>query len=485
MENVFYKLKRMEEKMKTANPNITYDMIIIGAGVSGCFMAKEYTDAGLNCLLLEAGKHFKKSTYPRKEIDANSQLYWSGGIELNTRADIGILRPKAVGGGSIVNQALLDRFDDLALDSFKEVSGVDFFTKEAMKPYYDEVEKDIAQQEIPEEHRNKNANIFVEGFKKNGHRCAPLVRAQKNCRYEDGNDCIECLAGCRIDSKQSMSITVLPKALEQGLTLESEVEVLTIKESGDVVRVTCKDRYGDIKTYKAGNLTLASGAIGNSKILLNSGFGKFNKNIGKNFYTHPQFMSLAIYDQEINAHKGPFQAMKSADPDFRLNRFKLENVFGPPVAISMLLPGIAGSHQSLMKKITRMACIEVAIRDQNPGQIKVNSKGRSIIKKDMDHRDLKSKAKGLEAIHNIFHSTGAKKIIDGNFNIGLHLMGGCGIGTEAKSSAVNPDFCLHGKKNIFVADSSIFPNAPGINPSLTIMALSKMASEKITKSFGS
>jgi hypothetical protein len=340
---------------------------------------------------------------------------------------------------------------------------------------------EIALQEIPEQHRNKNAQIFIDGFKKYDYECSPLQRAQKNCEYEKGNDCIECLAGCRIDSKQSMSITLLPKAIEAGLTLESEFEVLSIKNDKTSVRVTGRDRLGDIKTFKAGQLTMASGAIGNSKLLLGSGFSKVNKNIGKRFYTHPQFMTLAIYDEVINAHKGQFQSMKSSDPDFRLNKFKLENVFAPPVGIAMLLPGIDQKHLKRMKEITHMACIEVAIRDQNPGTIKVNSKGKVIIKKSMDSRDKASKAKGLDAIHNIFNATGAKEIIDGNFTIGLHLMGGCSIGTSGRKSVINPDFKMHGTKNIYCADSSIFPNAPGINPSLTIMALSKMASEKIIK----
>ena len=39
-----------------------------------------------------------------------------------------------------------------------------------------------------------------------------------------------------------------------------------------------------------------------------------------------------------------------------------------------------------------------------------------------------------------------------------------------------------GHSGIFAADSSIFPNAPGINPSLTIMALSKRAADTIIKS---
>ncbi|MBT7611160.1 MAG: GMC family oxidoreductase, partial [Bacteriovoracaceae bacterium] len=104
-----------------------------------------------------------------------------------------------------------------------------------------------------------------------------------------------------------------------------------------------------------------------------------------------------------------------------------------------------------------------------------------IIRKSLDARDRASKQKGLDAIHNIFQATGAREIIDGNFTIGLHLMGGCSIGASGRKSVINPEFKMHGTKNIFCADSSIFPDAPGINPSLTIMALSKMASEKIIK----
>jgi choline dehydrogenase-like flavoprotein len=65
--------------------------------------------------------------------------------------------------------------------------------------------------------------------------------------------------------------------------------------------------------------------------------------------------------------------------------------------------------------------------------------------------------------------------------IGLHLMGGCGMGTDPARTVVNPEFRLHGFKNIYCADSSIFPNAPGINPSLTIMALSKKAAAQLVK----
>ena len=458
-----------------------FDIIIIGAGVSGPFLAQQFCDEGLNVLMLEAGENLDKNTYPTKEIDGNSRLYWGGGIELNTRADLALLRPKVVGGGSVVNQALLDRFDDIALDSWKDVSQIDYFDRELMDPWYEKAEAELAFQKIPEERRNENALIFKKGFEKNGYEWAPLTRAQKDCHYEDGNDCIECLCGCRIDSKQSSAITVLRRTKKETLTLVSRFEVHTVKEKNGIVTVEGVDRYGQRRSYHAGYLCLAAGSIGNSKLLLNSGFGKEYPNLGKDFYCHPQSMVLGIYDREINSHKGAFQSLKSDDATFRANSFKLETVYGPPVAVSMLMPGIAMENMSRMKQYSQMACIEVAIRDKNPGQITVDSKGRHKIHKQLNPEDRNTQEKGFNVIHNIFNSTGAREIVNGEITIGLHLMGGLGIGADPSRSVVDPEFRLHGRSNIFCADSSIFPNAPGINPSLTIMALNKMAGEKILR----
>ena len=457
----------------------TYDVIVIGAGVSGSFMARDLTAAGLKVLILEAGSSFSRTTYPRKEIDANSRLYWGGGVELNTSSTLALLRPKVVGGGSIVNQALMDRFDDDALDSWRSQSGTDFFSTEKLAPWYEKAENELEIQTVPENYRNGNARIFAEGFQKNGFTCAPLVRAQKNCHFEDGNDCIECLAGCRIDSKQSMPVTTLRKALKAGAEIVSDFEVKILKHSNDLQTVGGIWKKSTEYTFQARKVILAAGAIGNSRLLLQNGYKHSIPALGENFYTHPQYMVIALYNEVINAHKGPLQSYKSYDKGFRKKGFKLENVFAPPVAISMLLPGLANKHQSLMKKITRMACIEVAVRDTEPGKISVGSNGKLHVLKELNSTDLQRKQNGMDAIMSIFQSTGAKEIIPGELGIGLHLMGGCSLGSDSKRSVVSPDFTMHECKNFVVADSSIFPNAPGINPSLTIMALSKMASAKL------
>jgi choline dehydrogenase-like flavoprotein len=58
-----------------------------------------------------------------------------------------------------------------------------------------------------------------------------------------------------------------------------------------------------------------------------------------------------------------------------------------------------------------------------------------------------------------------------------HTSGGLSCGADADRGATSPGGRLFGTDNVYVADSSVFPSACGVNPSWTIMALShRMAS---------
>ncbi len=228
-------------------------------------------------------------------------------------------------------------------------------------------------------------------------------------------------------------------------------------------------------------LIVAGGAFGTTQILLMSGLKKRLPALGKFFSSHPQFMNFGLFDEPINAHKGYFQTVASKDPTFRESGFKLEIVFAPPVSLAMLFKEYGRDHQEIMRNYSRINCIEVAVRDENVGEISVNRKGRLEIYKPLTDQDKSRRDAGLQTVHNIMTQAGAKQVFHAPMYFGLHLMGGAVIGNSPRDSVVNSEFKLHTSENIYVCDSSLFPNAPGINPSMTIYALSQKLREQLIK----
>jgi choline dehydrogenase-like flavoprotein len=461
-----------------------YDFIIIGSGSGGGALAYYLNKAGAKVLVFEAGKFYRKNTFPKTEAEASAELYWGGGIEFDQQAKMGFLRGRLVGGSSIMYQCLMDRFDDIALNDWKDESGVKYFTPEGMSPYYDQVESDLQLHTFTENERNGNANLFVKACDDLGYKWGYLRRGQHDCGRELGNDCITCLSGCHRDSKQSSMAAFIQKAEINGLKLEAEVEITDIIHSDE--GVTVKGLKGILGRKspiiaKAKKVILAGGAFGSSKMMLTSSFASKIPALGKKFATHPQFMWFGFQKEYVDAHRLFFQSVASKDPSFRANGFKLENVFSSPVSTGMLFTVRGARHHDLLKRYRHMQCVEVAVRDENIGEIKVDKNGKLNVYKPMTDQDNERKVKGHNAIRNILQKAGAYEVYESHMSFGLHLMGGCTMGIDPKTSVVSPEFNVHGMKNLYICDSSIFPNAPGINPSLTIMALANKLSTELTK----
>lgn len=456
-----------------------YDAIVIGAGVGGSNVAAALTAAGMRCLIIEAGRYRSRQDYPRGELDGNAQLFWNGGMELNTSATLALLRARVVGGGSIVNQALLDEFDDIALDDWRERTGIAWFSTAGMAPLYAEAKASVSIQQVPVEHANRNARIFKQGFENCGFQCKPLQRGQSGCRHEEGNDCIECLYGCRLDSKQATPLTSLQRALKAGAKLLTECEVEAIAEQAGFSEVHARLADGRPVSFRCNRLILAAGALGSNALLLKSGWQDRLPALGQGFYCHPQFMYFARYREPVDAQRGPFQSYKSDDAGFRQQGFKLENVFAPPIGTALMLPGLGLGHQRQMALMRHFACIEVAVRDSHPGSLHLSGQGRLQINKELNSEDQQRAKAGYAAVERIFRSTGAEQIHSGRFGIGLHLMGGLRLARRPEEGCVEGNFRLFGSRRVYAADASVFPSAPGINPSLTIMALARKAAAHI------
>lgn len=462
-----------------------YDFAIVGSGVSGGRIAFDLQKSGARCVLIEAGSDFSAQGFFDKEMEYSSQMFWGGGLEISTTGSLGFLRAKCLGGTSVVNQALLDPFDEMAWGDWKNRTGITFFSTNDMQTHYDACYSDLEVVEIPQEHQNSNAKKFIGAFNKLGFAWAPLHRAQGDCKINHGSDCIVCLGGCPRHSKQSTLVTSIKKAKALGLEVRTNFEVLKINvpplsQSGsEITLLGLKDsRQVEVR---CANVVLAAGALGNSKILLNSSLKGLSPALGKYFSCHPQFMTYALFNEKIDAHKGAFQSVEGKDTRFRKWGLKFENVYAPPIGTAMLIPGFGSKHLQKMKKYRYYASMEVALRDEPSGVISLQA-NRLSIQKSLTHSDWEKARQGISMVEEFFRAMGALEIIVCRQSFGLHLMGGCSIGSDPQTSVVCPDFHVHDYKNIFIADSSIFPSAPGINPSFTIMALSHRASQSILRS---
>ena len=62
-----------------------------------------------------------------------------------------------------------------------------------------------------------------------------------------------------------------------------------------------------------------------------------------------------------------------------------------------------------------------------------------------------------------------------------HILGGATMGQDINSGVVNQDFEIFNYPGLYVIDGSVGPSNLGVNPSLTITALSEYAMSKIQR----
>ena len=123
-----------------------------------------------------------------------------------------------------------------------------------------------------------------------------------------------CVAGCAQGAKASTDITYWPEAIRRGVELRTgcRVREITLRDDGFAKGVIYYDKDGNEVEQLAEVVILACNGVGTPRILLNSksssfpdGLANSSGLVGKNLMFHPYGMVKGIFDEPLEAYKGP------------------------------------------------------------------------------------------------------------------------------------------------------------------------------------
>ena len=319
----------------------------------------------------------------------------------------------------------------------------------------------------------------------------PTRRNAPGCRGS-----ARCNLGCPHGAKQSMQVSYLPYARSRGAQLfTDERDERVVWRGRRAVGVQTVRRT--LTANKA--VLIAASAVQTPALLRRSGVR--NRHLGRHFQGHPGMAVVGLFDHEVGLGDGATQGFE-IDGLRSDARVKLETLATPPETFFGGMPGTGRHWVELMAEFPRAAVWVLPLRAYGEGAV-----GRTgSIDFTLDPRDLPNLRRGLRRAADLMFEVGARTVVcpihglpprlqpeqaalietapddPAAYPLAMsHLFGTARMSLRPEAGVVGPDFRVHGTENLYVVDSSVFPTNLGVNPQLTIMALARLAAERLLR----
>jgi len=223
--------KHVDASGLTADRRFEADVVIVGSGAGGGVTAEILARAGLAVIIVEEGPLRTSDDFRMRESEAYPDLYQESAARKTADKAINILQGRCVGGSTTVNWTSNFRTPAATLQWWQQAHGLKRLSVEAMAPWFMAMEQrlHVGQWPIPP---NENNAALARGAGKLGIPVAVIRRNVKMC-WNLGY----CGMGCPTNAKQSMLVTTIPGALEQGATLISRLRAERFEFAGGQVKV--------------------------------------------------------------------------------------------------------------------------------------------------------------------------------------------------------------------------------------------------------
>lgn len=487
------------------------DVVVIGTGAGGGISAEVLAQQGYKVLLLEEGPYRDSQDFNMVEKKAYADLYQESSARKTKDKSISILQGRNVGGSTTVNWTSSFRTPEKTLRHWQEKYSLSDLSADLMVPWFDDVEKrlSVSEWKVPP---NENNQTLMRGMKKLGWSYSNIPRNVKGCANLG-----YCGMGCPINAKQSMLVTTIPSALSAGARLLSRARAEKFNfANGKItsVQVQPLDNKGHNTTtgkltIRARHFILSAGAIGSPALLMRSNAPDPYATLGSRTFLHPVSVSAAIMPDAVNGFAGAPQSVYSDEFLWRDGvegelGYKLEVPPLHPLIVSTFVPGHGLSHRKLLEQFPSMQAIVALHRDGfHPqsigGQVELNQHNLPVLDYPVDGLFWRAARNSLLRMAEIQFAAGAKGVLPMHSDAELysswakakkaieqlplevlkltifsaHVMGGCAMGSNEKSSVTDSYGKHHQIDNLTINDASLFPTSLGVNPQLTTYALSK------------
>ena len=424
-------------------PDNEFDAIVVGSGPGGASVARDLSCRGKKVLILEWGDNDPVEgsfvqTIPRAFLPGKSMLV--------TRQMMGIVRAITTGGSSLLYCATA--FDPPV--EMLKAHGVDISAEVA------EIRGDVPIEPLSDALMGAGPRGFFESAMDIGydvHRLNKFI-FQDKCRV----DCQLCLYGCPHGAKWNAR-NLVDDALRSGARMinYARVEKVLI-ENGQATGVEYRYNRQTLRAY-ASKIIIAAGGIGSPLILRQSGI----EQTGRNFFYDPLVYVYGTIKGLGNGRSVPMSAgVHFPDDGIVMTDFNLPHLMKILFDLEVFKIRQAFAYKDVLP-------IMIKVRDDLGGEITP----RGWVRKPLGKQDKLRLDKGADHARRILANAGATDIYRG-WRFAAHPGGTVKIGEHLDSNLKTV------YDNLYVCDCSVIPEAWGLPPTWTLLALGRRLAKHLT-----
>ena len=514
-----------------------YDFVIIGSGFGGAVSALRLSEKGYNVLVIEKGKWFRnpddfpKTTWNLPKFFWLPALGFKGIFKMTFFRHVVALSGVGVGGGSLVYANTLPIPKSPFFNS-GQWKGLDNW-EQVLQPYYTLAKKMLGAERHPYMSRSDKVmqQLSTETPGSAFEKTEVAVYFGKTGitvpdPYFDGNGpnrtgcnlCGGCMTGCRYNAKNTLDKNYLYLAQTNGVEIIAEKTVINVIPIGDHggngYEITYKNTFGWIgkqTKVKAKGIIFAGGVTGTIPLLLklkNRSLPKLSSCIGQGIRTNSEsLIGVTTFDKNAVFSEGiAIGSIVHIDENRHIEPVKYAS--GSGFFRLLMAPMVSGS--SFGVRLFSMVKDFVAHPLDNIKTYFVDdwSKRTHIL---LYMESIDSTLKLVRSRFGVIRSkleTGqsptafnpkaqelakkTEKIINGKamvmnteslFGIPTtaHILGGACMGADETTGVIDKNNKVFNYTNMYICDGSMISANVGVNPSLSITAITEYAMSKIPK----